>query len=61
MTIALAMVICLFFAAIVGVTVPLALRRFNRDPVLGSSTLVTAFTDALGFFVFLGLATILLV
>lgn len=61
LTIGLAMVICLFFAAIVGVSVPLLLKRFNRDPALGSSTLVTAFTDSLGFFVFLGLATLLLI
>lgn len=60
MTIGLAMVICLFFAAIVGVSVPLVLKRFDRDPALGSSTVVTAFTDSMGFFVFLGLATILL-
>ena len=61
LTIGLAMVICLFFAAIVGVSVPLLLKRFDRDPALGSSTMVTAFTDSLGFFVFLGLATILLI
>lgn len=61
LTIGLAMLICLFFAAIVGVSVPLLLKRFDRDPALGSSTLVTAFTDSLGFFVFLGLATLLLV
>ncbi len=61
LTIGLAMVVCLFFAAIVGVSVPLLLKRFDRDPALGSSTLVTAFTDSLGFFVFLGLATLLLV
>jgi magnesium transporter len=61
LTIGVAMLICLFFAAIVGVSVPLLLKRFDRDPALGSSTLVTAFTDSLGFFVFLGLATLLLV
>lgn len=61
LTIGLAMVICLFFAAIVGVSVPLVLKRFDRDPALGSSTLVTAFTDSLGFFVFLGLATLLVI
>ncbi|MFZ5724128.1 MAG: magnesium transporter [Pseudomonadota bacterium] len=60
-TIGVAMVICLFFAALVGVSVPLVLKRFDRDPALGSSTLVTAFTDSMGFFVFLGLATLLLV
>lgn len=61
LTIGLAMLICLCFAAVVGVSVPLLLDRVGRDPALGSSTLVTAFTDSLGFFVFLGLATLLLV
>lgn len=61
LTIGLAMVICLLIAAVVGVSVPLLLNRFERDPALGSSTVVTAFTDSLGFFVFLGLASLLLV
>lgn len=61
LTIGVAMLVCLFFAALVGVSVPLLLQRFDRDPALGSSTLVTAFTDSMGFFVFLGLATLLLV
>lgn len=60
-TIGVAMLVCLFFAAIVGVSVPLVLKRLDRDPALGSSTLVTACTDSLGFFVFLGLATLMLV
>lgn len=60
-TIGVAMLVCLFFAAIVGVSVPLVLKRLDRDPALGSSTLVTACTDGLGFFVFLGLATLMLV
>lgn len=60
LTIGLAMIICLSLAAVVGVSVPLLLKRFDRDPALGSSTLVTAFTDSFGFFVFLGLATLLL-
>jgi magnesium transporter len=39
-------------------TVPLLLQRFGRDPALGSSVLLTFTTDSMGFFIFLGLATI---
>jgi magnesium transporter len=40
--------------------VPLALDRLNVDPAVASSIFVTATTDAIGFFAFLGLATLLL-
>ena len=46
-------------AAIVGVLVPMTLRRFGVDPAFGSSMLVTASTDILGFSIFLGLASYL--
>jgi magnesium transporter len=47
-------------AAFVGIVVPLALDRLNVDPAVASSIFVTATTDAIGFFAFLGLATLLL-
>jgi magnesium transporter len=58
--VAMAMVINLLIASLVGTAVPLALRRFNKDPALGSSILVTMCTDTLGFLAFLGLATLFL-
>jgi magnesium transporter len=60
MVIALAMVITLILAALFALSIPLSLQYLNRDPALGSSVLVTAFTDSIGFFIFLGLATLLL-
>lgn len=57
----LAMVLNLMVAALAGVMIPLVLRRFGRDPVMGSSVLLTAITDSMGFFIFLGLAATLLV
>ncbi len=36
------------------------LERLNRDPAIGSSVLLTFITDSMGFFIFLGLATVLL-
>ena len=55
-----AMVLNLLLAALAGVFIPLTLRRLGRDPVLGSSVLLTGLTDSLGFLIFLGLAALLL-
>ena len=46
--------------ALAGVLVPLALDRFDLDPALASGTFVTTMTDVVGFFAFLGLATLVL-
>ncbi|MDE0432330.1 MAG: magnesium transporter [Caldilineaceae bacterium] len=48
-------------AAAAGVAVPMALRRLGVDPALGSSMMVTASTDILGFALFLGLASYFIV
>lgn len=60
LVIAAAMLLNLIIAALVGLAVPLALNKFGRDPALGSSILLTATTDSMGFFIFLGLATVFL-
>ncbi len=59
--IALAMQLTLLLAAILGLAIPLTLQSLKRDPALGSGVLVTALTDSLGFFIFLGLASLMLV
>ncbi len=56
----MAMILNLLLAALLGVLIPLTLRKFGRDPALGSSVMITAVTDSGGFFIFLGLATIIL-
>ncbi len=58
---ALAMMLNLLLAALMGVAIPWLRSRFGRDPAVGSSVLITACTDSGGFFIFLGLATIFLV
>lgn len=58
---ALAMILNLLLAALMGVTIPWLRARFGRDPAVGSSVLITAVTDSGGFFIFLGLATLFLV
>jgi magnesium transporter len=55
-----AMVLNMLVAAAVGVLCPLILERMGRDPVMGSSILLTAITDSMGFFIFLALASLLL-
>jgi magnesium transporter len=50
------MVINLIVAGFVGVSAPLVLDRMGVDPAVASSVVVTATTDVVGFFTFLGLA-----
>ena len=57
---ALAMLLNLMVAALAGIFVPLAMERFGRDPAVGSSVFLTFITDSMGFFIFLGLATVFL-
>ena len=58
---ALAMLLNLELAALMGVAIPWLRWKLGRDPAVGSSVLITACTDSGGFFIFLGLATVFLV
>ena len=58
--IAIAMVINLLAAGLSGVLIPLALDKAGVDPALASGTFVTTVTDVVGFFAFLGLASVVL-
>jgi magnesium transporter len=58
--IAAAMIINLLAAAIVGVVVPLTLRRMQIDPALSAGVILTTFTDCIGFATLLGLGTLFL-
>ena len=58
--IAVAMVVNLLAAGLSGVLIPLALDKSGVDPALASGTFVTTVTDVVGFFAFLGLATLVL-
>lgn len=50
----------LMVAAITGLTIPLLRYRMGLDPAIGTSVLLTAMTDGMGFFIFLGLAKLFL-
>ncbi|MBX7356394.1 magnesium transporter [Clostridium chauvoei] len=56
--IGIAMLLNMIVATISGFLVPIILKKLKVDPALASSVFVTTFTDVLGFFFFLGLATI---
>jgi magnesium transporter len=58
---ALAMFLNLVVAALAGFFIPVGMERFGRDPAVGSSVFLTFVTDSMGFFIFLGLATLFLV
>jgi magnesium transporter len=55
-----AMICNMLIGAMIGVLVPIVRTRFGKDPAMGSSVLLTFATDSLGFFIFLGLATVFL-
>ena len=60
LVITLALFINFCAAALAGVLLPLMLKRMNVDPAVAGTVVVTAVTDVMGFFSFLGLATLIL-
>ena len=50
----------LVVAALAGVLVPSGLRLLRMDPALASTILVTSVTDLMGFFLYLGVAALLI-
>jgi magnesium transporter len=59
--IGLAMVTNLVAAGLFGILIPLTLQKFKIDPALASAVFLTTITDVVGFFTFLGLASLLMV
>ncbi|MBU1645298.1 MAG: magnesium transporter [Gammaproteobacteria bacterium] len=53
-----AMVISMVAAGFAGALVPIMLQRFGQDPAQSSSIILTTVTDVVGFFSFLGIATL---
>ena len=58
LVIAAAMVISMVAAGFAGALVPIMLQRFGQDPAQSSSIILTTVTDVVGFFSFLGIATL---
>ncbi len=57
--IGLSMVFSMVIAGLSGAVIPLALKAMKQDPAQSSSIVLTTITDIVGFFSFLGLATLL--
>ncbi len=58
LVIATAMIINLVAAALAGILLPLVLDHFDIDPAISSAVFLTTVTDVVGFFSFLGLASV---
>jgi magnesium transporter len=54
----MAMITVLAVAALGGILIPMALTRLGADPAVASGPFVTTLTDIVGFFSFLGIATL---
>jgi magnesium transporter len=57
---AVALGLDMLIGAVAGASIPLVLKEIGRDPAQASSIFLTALTDSLGFFTFLGLAALFL-
>jgi magnesium transporter len=61
LVIAAAMIVNFFVAALAGILIPITLNYLDIDPAVASGVFVTTVTDVVGFFAFLGLATLWLI
>jgi len=60
LVIGVSMIIAMVSAAFSGVIIPIVLSRLGQDPAQSSSIILTTVTDVVGFFAFLGIATLLM-
>jgi magnesium transporter len=55
-----AMIFNMVWAGFAGTVIPLIMNRLGLDPATGAGPFLTTTTDCIGFFSFLGLATLIL-
>lgn len=60
LVLALAMIINLMVAGFFGTIIPLFMKRIGKDPASSATIFITTATDVFGFFVFLGMASLVL-
>jgi magnesium transporter len=60
LVLAAAMLFNMMWSGIAGTMIPLTLARFGVDPAIAAGPFLTTTTDVLGFFLFLGMATVFL-
>jgi magnesium transporter len=61
LVIAVAIMVNLAMAGLIGSSIPLLIKKFGGDPAIASPLLLTTATDAIGFFIFLKLAEMVLI
>ncbi|MDF2155354.1 magnesium transporter [Vibrio sp. CAU 1672] len=59
-TISLAIIVNIITAALFGVIIPIVLDKLKLDPALAGSVILTTVTDVVGFFAFLGTASLVM-
>ena len=57
---AVAMICNLVIAGFFGALIPLVMKAFGKDPATSATIIITTATDVFGFFIFLGLASVIL-
>ncbi len=60
LVICISMIISMTLAGLSGAVIPMALTSFGMDPAQSSSIILTTVTDVVGFFSFLGIATLMM-
>ena len=60
LVIGMAMTITVSWSRLIGILAPRSLKRLGADPALAASVFVLTSIDMMNFFVFLGLATLIL-
>jgi magnesium transporter len=60
LVIGIAMIVNLINAGLFGALVPMIMKSLGKDPASSATIFITTATDVIGFFVFLGLASIIL-
>lgn len=60
LVLAIAMIVNLITAGFFGALVPMIMKSLGKDPASSATIFITTATDVIGFFVFLGLASIML-
>jgi magnesium transporter len=58
LVIGLGMLVNLVFAGLSGASIPLLMKALGFDPAQSSNIILTTVTDVMGFFAFLGFATL---
>jgi len=58
--VAMAIILIVFSSGFIGAAVPMALKRLNIDPALGTGPFVTTSNDILSLFIYLGLVSLFL-